>query len=89
MMFGFIKKMFIGLLSTCTTVRLAESLAPNSEVYIKCVSLNNQPCQGRATLVNINSDRTLFIHLLSLLISVVEVLVLLMIVMFHYVFQIR
>ena len=38
---GFIKKTLIGLLSACTTARLIESLASNSEGRIKCVSLNN------------------------------------------------
>ena len=38
-MFGFTKKMFIGLLSACTTERFGETLASNSEGGIKCVSL--------------------------------------------------
>ena len=41
-MFGFIKKTFIGLLSTCTTARLRELLASKSERHIKHVSLNGQ-----------------------------------------------
>ena len=45
-MFGFIKKMFIGLLSTCTTAKLGESLAFNSEKRIKSLSLNNRPYQA-------------------------------------------
>ena len=53
--------MFIELLSTCTTARLGESLGSNSKGHIKCVSLNNQPCQqARPTLVGINSNETLF-----------------------------
>ena len=32
----------------------------NSKGPIKCLTLNNQPCQARPTLVNINSDETLF-----------------------------
>ena len=35
-------------------------LAFNSEWPIKCVSLNNQPCQTRSTTVNIDSHKTLF-----------------------------
>ena len=56
-MFGFIKKMFIGLLLTyaCTARSFGESFASNSEGRIKLVSLNNRPCQARSTLININS----------------------------------
>ena len=53
------KKMFIRLLSLCTIVRFGEPLVSNSKGPIKCVSLNNQPCQARPTLVNINSDEIL------------------------------
>ena len=59
-MFGFIKKLFIGLLSVCTLVRFSRSLPPNYKRPIKCVSLNNHPRQARKTLVNINSEGTLF-----------------------------
>ena len=59
-MFGFIKKMFIGLSSVCTMGHFCESLTFNSKAAIKCVSLSNNPCQARPTLVNINSDETLF-----------------------------
>ena len=38
--------MFIGLLSASTTARLGESLGSNSKGHIKCVSLNNRPCQA-------------------------------------------
>ena len=55
-MFGFIKKMFIGLSSPCTRGSFGESLAFNSKGHIKCESINNQPCQTRPTLVDINSD---------------------------------
>ena len=47
--------MFIELLSVCTIIRFSASLAFNSKEPIKCVSLKNQSCQARPTLVNINS----------------------------------
>ena len=55
-MFGFVIKMFIGLLSTCTIGSFGEWLAFNSKGPIICVSLNNQLCKARTILVN----RTLF-----------------------------
>ena len=36
------------------------SLTSNPKEPIKCVSLNNQPCHTKPTLVNINTDETLF-----------------------------
>ena len=54
-MFKFIKKMYIGLLSSCTTVSFGKSLSSNFEERQKCVSLNNQPSQARPALVDINS----------------------------------
>ena len=45
--FGFIKKMFIGLLRVCTAGIFDGSLASNSEGYIKYVSLNNRPPKAR------------------------------------------
>ena len=51
--------MFIGLLNTLTT-SFHESLASVSKGSIKCVSLNNRPCQARPTLVDINSNETPF-----------------------------
>ena len=59
-MFGFIQKLFIGLLSSCISGRFDGSLASNSKGPIKCVSLNNQPCQARPTLVIINSNEPLY-----------------------------
>ena len=47
--------MFIGLLSACITRSVGESLG-----RIKCVSLNNKPCQARSTLININSNKPLY-----------------------------
>ena len=47
-MFGFIKKMFIELLSFCTIVRPIKR-------PIKLVFLNNRPRQTRPILVDINS----------------------------------
>ena len=57
-MFGFIKNMFIVLLSVYTIGCFAASLAPNYKEPIKCVSLNSKPCQTRPAIVNINSDET-------------------------------
>ena len=59
-MFGFVIKMFIGLLSPCTIGGFRDSLVSNLKRPIKCISLNNQPCKARPTIVNTNSDKTLF-----------------------------
>ena len=69
-MFRFIKKIFIGLLSVCTQVSFRGSLTPKEPK--KCLTLNSRPCQARPTLVNIDSDETLFIHFLLVFISVME-----------------
>ena len=58
-MFGFIEKMFIGLLSALTAKYFCESIVSNTEGHIKCVYLNNQPWQARPIL-DINSNETLF-----------------------------
>ena len=50
-MFGFMKKIFIGLLT------FGGSWACNS---IKYVFLDNQPCQARPTLVDINSNESVY-----------------------------
>ena len=42
-MFGFIEKMFIGLLSALPAKYFCESIVSNTEGQIKCVYLNNQP----------------------------------------------
>ena len=53
--------MFIELLlSTCTVGSIDASLASNSKESIKCVSLNNEPCQARPTPVNINSNQVFY-----------------------------
>ena len=52
--------MFIESSSVCAIRSVGESLASSFEGRIKCVSLNNQPCHARSTLVDINSDETLF-----------------------------
>ena len=49
-----------GLLSTCTTAILGGSLASNSKRRIKCVSLNNRPCQARPKFINVNSKEPLY-----------------------------
>ena len=59
-MFGFILKMFIGLLSSCTTRGFGASLASNSKGCSKYVSLHNRTCRATGTLVNINSNETIF-----------------------------
>ena len=56
-MFGFIRKC-IELLSTCKIESFRKSLVSNSKGPTEF--LNNQPCKTRPTLVNINSDETLF-----------------------------
>ena len=53
-------KMFIGLLSACTTWRFRASLASNSEGRLKCVSPHNLPCRATAKVVNTNSNGTPF-----------------------------
>ena len=57
---GLLKKVFIGLLSVCSTGSSGESLVSNSKGHIKYVSLNNWPCPARPTLVNINSNEYLY-----------------------------
>ena len=87
-MFGLIKEMFIVLLNVCILVSFGRSLLPKEPT--KCLTLNNWPCKARPTLVNINSDETLFFsHLLLVLISVVEPVTLLMFHMLAFVFQIK
>ena len=77
----------IGLLSACTTRSLGESLASNTDGRIKCVSLNNQPCQARSRLVNINSNELLYYQFTVSVNYVVKVLMLYVIHMLEYVFQ--
>ena len=52
--------MFIGLLSACKIGSFGKLLDFNSKGPIKCVSLNNQLCQARPTLVNINFNQPHF-----------------------------
>ena len=54
--------MFTRLVTVCTTGSFGETLAYNSEERIKCVSLNNRPCQTRPTIVNINYPFTLSVN---------------------------
>ena len=75
------KKILIRLSSICTAGVLDRPSASSSKEPIKCISLNNQPSQGRPTLDDIN-----YIALLSALINVVEVVMILMIHMLEYVF---
>ena len=83
-MFGFIKQVFITLLTVWTKVSVGESLTSNSEGHTKCVSLKNRLCQTRPTLANI---KLFLIHLLPVLIYIVEVVMILM--MLEYVFRIK
>ena len=83
LMFGFIKKMFIELLTICTIIFFGESLASNSEGRIKYVSPKNLLCQARPTPVDINSNETLFN---PFTVSVVEIVILLIIHMLEYYF---
>ena len=80
------QKMFIGLLSICTKGTFGESLVSILKGPIKCVSLNNHACQARPTLVNINSDKTIFY---PLTVSMVDVVTLMMIHMYKIVFQMK
>ena len=50
-MFGFVKKMFIGLLRIWAIGRFGASLASNYKEPIKCISLNNETCKARPTLL--------------------------------------
>ena len=52
--------MFIRLLSVCAVESFGDLLVSNSKGPIKCLILNNRPCKARSTLVNINSDETIF-----------------------------
>ena len=47
-MFGFIKKLFIGLLTTTSIV--------NSSSHTKCVYLSNQKCTAQPTFVNLHPN---------------------------------
>ena len=58
-MFEFILKMSIGL-SVYSIVSFSGSLASNSGKNIKCVPLISRSYQTRATIVEINSNKTLF-----------------------------
>ena len=53
-MFRFIFRIFIGYWE------FGDSIISNWKRPIKCLTLNNQPCQTRPNPVNINSNGTLF-----------------------------
>ena len=61
-MFGFVKKMFIGLLSVCTTGRFCDLFTSRLREPIKRVYLNNQPCQAIPIIVDIKPDKTFFFN---------------------------
>ena len=71
-MFGLIKTIFIKWLYACLYVRFGESLISNLKRPVKCVSLSNQPCKARPTIVNIKSDKTLLIKFYSYTVTVNE-----------------
>ena len=52
--------MFIRFLSAFKTGSFDGSLAFSSKEHTKFVSLNNQPCQARSTLADINSSKAPF-----------------------------
>ena len=52
--------MFIGLLSTCKIGSFGEPLAFSFTGPIKCVFLNNHPCQAKPTIVKVNFNQPLF-----------------------------
>ena len=58
-MFVVTENIFIGLLKVCTIKTFDESLASNFEGSIKCVPLNNRPCQARPTLANCSFNESL------------------------------
>ena len=80
-MFGFIKKMFIGLLTS----------AVNAYIHNKLLSLNIQQCMIQPTLINLHPNDALksyvTIQLRLILIDVLEVVILLMIYLIEHVFQ--
>ena len=81
--------MFFGLLSVCAIGCFCVSLASNYKEPMKCVSLKNQPCKSRRSIVNINSDKALFYPLTVVLISVVEIVKLLLIHILEFLFQVK
>ena len=50
-MFGFIKKMFLTVLS-CVN--------PLSATSLSCIAMNNQACKVRLKIINVNSDEPVF-----------------------------
>ena len=52
--------MFIEIIGVCAIRNFSESLVSTSKGPIKCISLNNHPCNAIPTLFTINSDKTLF-----------------------------
>ena len=81
-MIGFLKIIFIRLWSDWTMESFGTSLISN----LKCVFLNNQSCKARPTIVNVNSDKTLFSPMLTIL---GEVVARIMIPMLEFSFQIK
>ena len=53
-MFGFIKKIFL------TGLTVWSYLNPLSETSLICISMNNQECEVRLKIINVNSDEPVF-----------------------------
>ena len=81
--------MFIGLLSISTLVSFSRSLHSNYKESIRYVTLNDHPCKARPTLVDINSNKTLFHSFTTSVNKCGEFSTLLMIHMLDFVFQIK
>ena len=88
-MFRFIKKMYIGLLSISTFVNFSKSLHSNFKESIKYVTLNDHPCKARPTIVDINSNKTLFHPFTTSVNKCGELATLLMIHMLDFGFKIK
>ena len=76
-MFRLIKQVFNALLSF------------NGSVATKCISLNNQLCMTRPTIIDLNPDEDKKTVSLSIYIDVMDVVILLLIHQVEYMFQIK
>ena len=75
-MFGFIKKMVIGLLTFSISLTSINNVSDRT----KCICLNNQPCMTRTTLINLNTIKDcITIHLWLMQIYITKVVILCMI----------
>ena len=79
-MFGFIKKIFIGLLASVVNV----------SSHTNCVSLSNQKCTTQPAIINFYPDeysQGLCCYPLAINLDVLEVVILLMFCLIKYLFQ--